>query len=328
MKYISLVLFLLICFSSQHDCEAGVFDVKITIDDQPAFDATFSAKILKTPIGDNLKGWGFKIEGKEDFDSIKTVFSNIKNKYYLSYRSLTNRFEGHSIEGEGKSISTTFSSDLGENSTSHSIKIQFTYDPEWNVISDGDFNKLLDWLNSNRIQRINYIRSLKEQINQEANHYHTNKTNSDLSKKNKEEVAKKITELKDKAKRIKEENDKKKEELNKTFDSIHKNGEKINQIKGELSDLESDLAQLKGKLDSQMAFLKNLVAAKSTNNENKEKYASDAKNAMDAISGLVNLYKEEATTDGWLLDVAVVELAVFKDQKRFDKNIKVALSSR
>lgn len=323
-----LLLLLLFKFSFQHECEPGVFNVKIFIDDEDPVEAEFNAKLLKLPTGDSLRGWSFTLSSSIENSLISSLFieSETKESYYLAYRSLTTVFEGNSIEGQGKSIRVTYSADLKSGKAeTHSIIVLFRYDADWSVISDEDFNRILAWLNSNRVQHINYVSDLKRQIAAVASDYASNATNSELSDKSQEEVQQKIKELKEKIESLQERALKLRDDYNETLTKIAENENKIQKLKKELSDTQGSLSQLNGQLGSQKTFLNELVKSKETNSFNKDRFAIGSKNALDSIRGLINAYQPEAAGDGWYLDQAFSDLQKEKDLNRFQAFVKKAL---
>lgn len=327
-RFSLLLLLLLFKFSSQHECDPGVFDVKIFIDDESPVEAEFNAKLLKLPTGDSLRGWQFSVSSSIEDSLISSLFieSEDKESYYLAYRSLTTVFEGNSIEGQGKSIRVTYSADLKSGKAeTHSIIVLFRYDPDWSVISDEDFNRVLAWLNSNRVQRINYVTDLKRQIAAVASDYVSNATNSELSGKSQEEVQEKIKELKEKIESLQEKALKLRDKYNETLSKIAENENKIQKLKKELSDTQGSLSQLNGQLSSQKTFMNELVKSKETNTFNKERFSISSKNALDSIRGLINAYQPEAAGDGWYLDLAFKDLQSLKDLNRFQTLVKKAL---
>ena len=313
-------------FPEKHfkQCEVGVFDVKIVFDQQEPIDAQFNAKVLKLPSGDNQRGWTFTIPSPSE--EVKSHFLHSEEEYYLPYRSLTNAFTGNMIVGEGKSISTTFSADLKSDSVeTHSLKIQFQYDAEWDVVPDADFNKIVGWLNFNRVERINYVKSLKAALSLAAANYVTNMTNSALVGKSKAEVDGKIAELRQKVGDFKSDLTNATTQYNESLEQIRGNENEIQGLKKVLSDNEGKLTQLFGDLNSQKEILNDLQTAKETNTFNADKFANNAKNALQAISGLITVYKPEAAADGWYLDKAFSDLEKLKMLSSFESDVRKAL---
>ncbi len=328
MKAIFLVLIAISFFQStlqNKDCEPGVFDVKIFIDQEEAIDAQFNAKLLKLASGDSQRGWLFEISSPNDL--VNSIFVKSGDNYYLAYRSLPNTFEGNARVGEGNSISTTFSSDLKENVIvpTHSIRVQFGYDPDWSVVAQKDFAKIVELLNLNRVERINYVRSLKIALSIAASNFVTNQTNSDLSGKSKEEVDAKIAELKQKIEELRNNTNASEVECNETLADYRTNEDNIQVLRKDLSDKEGNLVQLNGQLNSEKSILNDLKTAKQTNTFNREKFQSTANNALQAISGLITTYREDAAADAWYLDRAFKNLQSFKVLKDFDEDVRKAL---
>lgn len=68
-------------------CKAGVFDVKVKIDEEKAFEAQFNAKMIKLPSGDHQRGWVFKIGAPSS--KVKEVFVQSGEEFYLPYRQVS-----------------------------------------------------------------------------------------------------------------------------------------------------------------------------------------------------------------------------------------------
>jgi hypothetical protein len=99
MRSFLFLLFPLIIFAAESSrkranqaCKAGVFEVKIRIDEQPEILAEFNAKLLKLPNGDNERGWMFKIASPSSL--LREIFVESGEEFYLPYRQV-NAFTGN-----------------------------------------------------------------------------------------------------------------------------------------------------------------------------------------------------------------------------------------
>ena len=174
--------------------------------------------------------------------------------------------------GEGRSISSIFSTDVqSQESKAYSLQIQFQYDPDWEVIPSADFNKILGWLNFNRVERINYVKSLKEKILIQALEYTTNLIKSETSGQDKSKLDSKISEISAQVSSLRSSSSSSQVSSTSLQASLLNGEKEVQTLKSDLSSLEGQLTQLNGKLDSQKGILNGLVTSKDNNNLNKVK---------------------------------------------------------
>ena len=324
LSLLILSLCVLSVFTHETACETGVFDVNITIDSNPSFPATFNAKLIKLPVDDSLRGWVFAISKPSDL--VKSIFIESGDDHYLAYRSLTSTFQGNNIIGDGKSISVIYSSDLKDGvAETHSIKVQFEYDADWDVITDLEFNNVLNWLNANKVARSNYVSALKQSLSAAASFYVTNSTNSALAGKSWAEITAKIQDLRKQIDGLNKDTLSSQSQINDTRSRIAANEDLLQAMNKDLSDQTGKLVQLSGQLGSQKETLVSLKNSKDTGLYNKDSFDNAAKVALQNIAGLIGNYRAECVVDGWWLDKALADLQKNKLIGSFESSVRKAL---
>jgi hypothetical protein len=162
---------------------ARIFTVQIFVESETtATIATFDAKEIKKPIDGRVRGLYLTLSPSAVIQpSLKSLLVAVPNTttYYLPYRSFPSAFTMTTPAGQGFYISSTIQ--LG--TAFKSIKIQFEYDVDWDVITSEELNTLIGWLNTLRVDRMTVVSQLKASALQYANGYYTNKNSYEAALK-------------------------------------------------------------------------------------------------------------------------------------------------
>lgn len=160
---------------------ARLFNVSILVGQETvASIASFDAKDIKKPIDGKVRGVYLTFFTAVQ-PSLKALLVAVTGTtvQYLPYRSLASPFGYESPAASGKIISTT----MQAGTAFTNIRIQFQYDPDWDIISSEEINTLVGWLNTLRIDRITLVKQLKGGSSDAANAYYTSKASYDAALK-------------------------------------------------------------------------------------------------------------------------------------------------
>jgi hypothetical protein len=174
---------------------ARQFTVKIFVDQdknasvQPS-EGVIDAKNVKVPKTEENQR-SFPITFTRLNDDLKNLMNEKNGQYSLPYRKCFT-FTSQQVNKEGKIITTQ----IQKSSTEFfHLKIQFEYDPEWEVITDTELNDLVSWMNRNKEDYISKINSLKTLAMKYANDYKTFTDNANAASKGASDIEAQIKKL-------------------------------------------------------------------------------------------------------------------------------------
>ena len=149
------------------------FTVFIYVDDHKYSGSFQSNDILNKSTEDQKRGWIFTMKDTVDGDLAKVMHKiDSGSNYYLPFISTPLDFTFVNPVGQGKWIENTIMVSRNE---SHKVMVQFEYKYLGAVIHNDKLRELVNALNSKKVERQNFIKSLKNETNAFASTYHTNK---------------------------------------------------------------------------------------------------------------------------------------------------------
>jgi hypothetical protein len=306
-------------------CNSAVFDVTIMIDGNEATKvaASFDAREIKTPTGESVRGWRFTIPTIND-DAKKVLYLGETSYYFLPYRLLSLSFSSDIPAGVGKIITTTYQSSATE---IHSVIIQFAYDAVWEVIEDSVLGKIVSFLNTNRSDRMMFIKQIKEKANEQAEIYKQNMTNANLAGASSTAIQAQITKLTADIATLDASTTKAQTDLDANEKLIVTQKAKIDGLKTTQKGYDSTLQSLAGTKTSQEGSLTKYKADQTSNTGSQTQYQTAYQGALQKIDGLITTFKPECADMGTYMDTARTKLISEKATTNFISNINKALST-
>jgi peptidoglycan hydrolase CwlO-like protein len=305
-------------------CSAGYFDVTITIDgnESQKLAASFDAREAKIPAGESLRGWRFTVPTINELAK-KVLYQAETTFWFLPYRSSNIPFSSVTAPGSGKIITTTVQTTATE---SHSIVIQFAYDPNWEVIEENVLSKIVSYLNANRSARQDYIKDLKVRALSFAVEYKQQTQLANVAGASATDITSQIAKLNaDIATLTGISNDAGVDLANNGL-LILDQRTKIEALKAKQLDYDTILSQLAGVKNSQESTLAKYRTDVSNNASSQTKYKDAYDAALQKIDGLISTYRDECANKATNLDTARSKLISEKATGSFNTYIKTALS--
>ena len=325
IKLTLLIALLSITFTRKNKgepCEVGLFDVTIQIDQEES-QARFSAKLLKDPTGDNLKGWSFT--GTPGALLSKSVIKG-DSGFYIPFRQLTIPFSEQSNPAAGKVITTIIELNSATTPEFHTISVKFAFDPKWDVVTDAEFIDILNWLNTARSNRRSYVEQLKITANELASKYIIS---NDLASKAQGEGNQLATELKNYETKITALNTKNsglKTKITNNQQAITDKQKEASKASTNQKTAKGKISSLNGDLQSENKIKTDYVNAKNDNVNLISQFDLYIKNYLQKINDLNSLYKEECAFNSALIDSSFNQFKNDFNAKTFSDNLLKALS--
>jgi hypothetical protein len=223
-------------------------------------------------------------------DDLKNLLNQNNGQYSLAYRKLST-FNSQEVNKEGKIITTSFRKSPTEFST---LKIQFEFDPEWEIITDLEVNDLISWLNRNRQDIIDRINALKTLAIQYLVNYKTNTDNASAAASGAASIDAQIASLNQVAKQ-------KQDELKLADTQANEKERTISSDQASIESLSQQLTSSKQKLDSldaQIVAKDNILSQLNANLADKSMSAASFESSMNAkkiaFNNVIDNLKTEA----------------------------------
>ena len=283
---------------------ARIFTVSIFVGTDSLFSvASFDAKDIKKPIDGKVRGVYLTFaSGAQIQPSLKALLVPVptSNGNYLPYRSLAAAFVFESPAAQGKYLSTTIQ--LGGDFKN--IKIQFEYDPDWEVISNDEISTLVGWLNNLRIERMTLVNQLKGAALQSANAYYTNKVSYDAAVKGAQGIDDQIVSSNKQIAALKADMTKNDDEIKTVKASISVKEILLASLSKSQTDANSNVTQDDLYITSESSVLTNLQLQKSSGVTDATGFQNTMDQSKDAFVQKVNEVKEEYGNDAGDLEKA------------------------
>lgn len=189
-----------------------IFDVKVFVNDATnPTSATLDAKPIKQAAQSaaNLavKQYGLHLKTASVTPEFQAISFKNAEEYFIPYRYMFGQFTINTSQVQAKSISCTISVETAGKTTTHLVKIQFDYDPEWEIVTDSDLTTLVDWINTAKSKARLSLNEDKEEVSKYANEYINNKNSFEAASKNIDEVNNLITTYENKDKDLQTQNE-------------------------------------------------------------------------------------------------------------------------
>jgi predicted nucleic acid-binding Zn-ribbon protein len=170
-------------------CEPGVYDVTIQCgkDKKTEFKARLDARRLENPTGADIRG--LVINNATDSNNCG-LFTNQIGSDFINYR-FSSQFESSNPQSSGP----LYSSVILVKGVSVPFNIIFKYDEKWPYITNENFDKIVKWVNKNRLDRINSLSKEKNNLIDYATKYTVGKSAYDAASKSKADFDQKVKDL-------------------------------------------------------------------------------------------------------------------------------------
>ena len=283
---------------------ARIFKVSIFVGSETLNStASFDAKDIKKPIDGKVRGVYLTFNNNTIIQpSLKALLVAVPSTtgQYLPYRSLAASFKFESPAAQGKIISTTIQ--LGN--VFQNIRIQFEYDPDWEVISSDEATTLIGWFNTLRIARIALVNQLKVAALQSGNAYYTSKVSYDAALKGAQGIDDQIKVSTIQTAALKAEIAKNDETLKALKDQVTAKEASINALSKSQTGAVSRVSQDDQYISAQNATLNTLKLQKSSGVTDASAFQATMDQSKDAFVLIVNTIREEFGMDSVILDNA------------------------
>ena len=260
---------------------------------------TIDAKTIKVPKNEEVRGLNIKFTTLND--DLKALLTENTGNFYLSYRRLSSEFQVLPNNSAGRIITVLFQKSSNE---FHNLKIQFEYDPEWEVITEQEVFEVVSWLNRNRIQRINAVTALKTLAFQSASEYKTQSATAEAATKGAKAIDAQI-EATQKLIVSKEaelaENNNKLAELEK---SILTKNTQINTLSDDLIKSKKTMDHIDSQIILKLKALQELSAELSTGNVSAQTYKTSMENQEASFKAGISILSAEAPSSSSELNKA------------------------
>jgi DNA repair exonuclease SbcCD ATPase subunit len=327
MKFVNLfvVALCLSCFAlakkKRKSLMARQFNVKIYVDSAKTFsEGTLDAKDVKIPPeGDKKKGIHFAIKTLDDSLKNLIVDSSIAGLKYIPYRILSVEFTGEMPEKSAKSLSAIVLRD----GKTYTVRLEFEYDAEWDVITNQELTNLITWLNTNRANRQSEILTLKTNLKKQGTEYNELVNSLNSAKGGSEAVGKKIKENIESITKLDADNKSLDDQLVESQKAISDKSIALKAANDAVMNSENKIAEYKQQIESLKKTIENLKQsvndkASAIQNAN-SRLSSSEKTLRTKLSEI----REEYGKDASKLDSVITDLI---DNKNLDNALKTLRS--
>jgi hypothetical protein len=271
-------------------------------------DAVFDVRTIN-PISQNVNTKGIVFNVATIPDNAKQFFSQDGSLNLILYKQFAEPFISSSLEGVAKTISSTFRT---ADFKVYLITISFISDPNWEIISNSDLAKLVEWLNSRKANKENSIKSDKLSAQEAVASYFSNKNTADAWSSYAAAKTKEIERLKGLNTGLNGDIAKLQEDKKKAENDVLTKLNLLAAAKTAKKNNEDAIAMEIGKLNALADNLNSLLNSKNDKNSSMNDYSARANQNLLQIQIINEQYKEECSDKAASLTTAIDSSRNFK----------------